>query len=235
MSKSNNSISFFSIFSPISICLSSLVVVGFLTIEGIKTSNFEASETSSSSRHQAANLGHDYFRQVLPPTCPSHLLLKFLLRNAYSLPTVIAAGRAGGITIVNRSKDLTRMSNTRSNNLFLRLLREPFYQKNIVLEELLFQKINILSLTTQVPQSKAISHGTSNPILGITIMSPASQLGPPISRHTVTLSCVLTVSNKNNLYMYAVVPLLNLDLNQQVFGIFLDETSLDMIHHLNVS
>lgn len=33
----------------------------------------------------------------------------------------------------------------------------------------------MLSLTTQVPQSKAISHGTSNPVLGITIISPGTK------------------------------------------------------------
>lgn len=66
----------------------------------------------------------------------------------------------------------------------------------------------MLSLTIQVPQSNAISHGTSNPYFGITIISPgtnsvvgtssyiASVLGLPIFRHTVTLSRVFTVSNK---------------------------------------
>lgn len=34
--------------------------------------------------------------------------------------------------------------------------------------------VSMLSLTIQVPQSRAMSHGTSNPYFGITIISPGT-------------------------------------------------------------
>lgn len=41
-----------------------------------------------------------------------NILLFFSLFKAYSLPTVMAAGRAGGTAIVIKSKDLMIMSDT---------------------------------------------------------------------------------------------------------------------------